>query len=146
MSVFHDLQDIYFDAQNLRAELERIPPHCDCGDADAHLSGRCCCSTSERPESEGCISHLERLRGKLEWFREDLRREGKELGSERLSDGAEGRLSLIISLVDDLNLSLERIEADLDEFRKSCAHKSLERVRERGSELARHIAELNRLL
>ncbi len=146
MSVFHELQDIYFDAENLHQELDRIPPQCDCGDADAHLSGKCCCSTSERPQSEGCISHLERLRGKIEWFREDRRRGGKGFRPGRLSNGAEGRLSLVINLIDNLSLSLDQIKADLDEFRTNCAHNALERIKKRGSELARHTAELNRLL
>lgn len=146
MSAFHELQDIYFDAEKLRVELDRIPPQCDCGDADAHLSGKCCCSTSERPQSKGCLSHLERLRGKIEWFREDLHREGREFRPERLPDGVEGRLSLVINLIDNLSLSLKHLEADINEFRSSCAHSALDRMKRKSDELAGYLEELNRLL
>jgi hypothetical protein len=44
MSLFHKLQDVYFDAVNLGEELKQIPPSCDCCDAVAHLAGRGYCA------------------------------------------------------------------------------------------------------
>jgi len=47
MSLFHSLQDVYYDAMHLQEALEAIPSKCDCWDAEAHLSGRCCCVSAE---------------------------------------------------------------------------------------------------
>ena len=40
MSLFHSLQNVYYDASHLQEAMEEIPSKCDCGDAEAHLSGR----------------------------------------------------------------------------------------------------------
>src|SRR5215469_15549890 len=143
MSLFSKLQDVYFDTVKLRQELERIPPHCDCHDADAHLSGQCCCAGPKphRPDigpGSGCVAFLEELNKDIEWLREDMTRERRQLLPGETSSELEGRLSLIANLIDTLGSTLHRIEADLKEFRASCAYPDLDRLKQRSSELERY--------
>ena len=151
MSLFNKLKDVYFDAMKLQQELERIPPQCDCHDADSHLNGQCSCAGHKphRPDigpGSGCVAYLEELNKDIEWLREDTRRERRQLRSGEVSSDLEGRLSLIGNLIDNLSFTLGHIEADLKEFRASCAYPDLERLKKRGGELERHITELNRIL
>jgi hypothetical protein len=149
MSLFLKLQDVYFDALKLRQELDGIPPQCDCHDADAHLSGQCCCGGPKphRPEAgSGCLVYMDELNKDIEWLREDMRRERRQLRPGESSSELEGRLSLIANLIDNLGSTLGHIEGDLKEFRASCAYPDLERLKRRGGELERYITELNRIL
>lgn len=153
MSLFHKLQDVYFGTVNLRAELERIPPQCDCRDADAHLSGQCCCAGTRPPQAQrdaeahaGCLTHLAQLTKDIEWVREELQKWRTQLRSDEDSYALEGILSLINSLIDGLGSTIERIETDLKEFRANCAHKGLARMKDSGNELERYITDLNKIL
>src|SRR5215510_4215201 len=71
MSLFHSLQDVYYDAMHLQEALEAIPSKCDCWDAEAHLSGRCCCVSAEGTVGgtmafrQGCLHYLEKLNKSL---------------------------------------------------------------------------------
>jgi len=79
MSLFHSLQDVYYDAMHLQEALEDIPSKCDCWDAEAHLSGRCCCVSAEGTVGgtmafrQGCLHHLEKLSKSLTALQEDSR-------------------------------------------------------------------------
>lgn len=153
MNLFHKLQNVYFGAVSLREELERIPPQCDCGDADSHLSGQCCCagtrphrSQSNTEESASCLKHLALLTKDIEWLREDMQRERKQLRPDENSYALEGRLSLISSLIDGLSSTIVSIEADLKEFRVNCAHPALARLKQRSGEMERYIKNLNEIL
>jgi hypothetical protein len=151
MSLFSKLQDVYFDAVKLRQELEQIPPECDCRNADAHLSGTCSCAgaTTRRAglgTGSGCVVYLEELNKDIDWLREDMRRERGQLLPGEASGELEGRLILIGNLIDSLGRTLDRIGADLTEFRASCAYPDLERLKGRSSELGRYTSELNRIL
>ncbi|MCI0488386.1 MAG: hypothetical protein L0229_17490 [Blastocatellia bacterium] len=153
MSLFHKLQDVYFDAVKLREELSQIPGQCDCGDADAHLSGRCCCANVRVDQNQidshsrvGCPDHLEQLSRSTRWFQEDSRRGRKELGPETYSEELEGRLFLIQSLMDGFGRAVNSIEADLKEFRATCAHGALARMKKSSAELDKYITDLNEIL
>ena len=153
MNLFHKLQDIYFGAVSLREELERIPPQCDCKDADAHLSRQCCCAgtqprgaKSDFGECGGCLEHLARLSKDIGWLREDMQRGRKQLRPDESSYALEGRLSLITSLADSLGSTIARLETDLREFRKTCAHQALARMKDSSVELEGYINKLNQIL
>ncbi|HKC85563.1 MAG TPA: hypothetical protein VKG02_06285 [Blastocatellia bacterium] len=79
MSLFHSLQDVYYDAMHLQEALEAIPSKCDCWDAEAHLSGRCCCVSAEGTVGgtmafrQGRLHHLEKLSKSLTALQEDSR-------------------------------------------------------------------------
>lgn len=153
MSLFHKLQDVYYDAVDLAEQLERIPAACDCGDADAHISGSCCCAgaqphrTSEESEPRtGCLARVNELSESIQWFREDVRRDRGEVSRVEISGALEGRLSLIDNLIDDLSSMLTRLKLDLAEFRANCAYPALERMKKSNDDLRRYTAELNELL
>lgn len=153
MDLFHKLRDVYFGAIKLRDELNGIPPQCDCRDADAHLGGRCCCADNHSHAMKGggeaqagCIVHLAELSKSIHWFQEDLRRERSLLRPGDAEDGLEGRLMLIASLIDGLSWAVGCIGVDLQEFRATCAHPALARLKKRGDELERYINGLNDVL
>lgn len=152
MSAFHKLQDVYFDAIKLREALERIPPQCECMDAGAHLEGTCCCATalqdghssgeSEREPSKGCMESISNLRGDIQWFQDDMRKERPQLLPDEAAETGPP-VMLIESVVNGLTFALNRIEEALIQFRETCAHDSLIRLKESGKELERYIEELN---
>lgn len=153
MSLFHKLQDVYFDAVNLSEELKQIPPHCDCADAETHLAGRCSCADmhsrkkADKKEADiGCLFHLQKLSKSINWFEEDVRKSREKLRPEDNSFAIEGRLFLIVNLIDNFKRMVSEIESDLTEFRATCAHKALEKVKERSKDLERDIQELNKIL
>ena len=149
MSLFHKLHDVYFDAVKLWEELERIPRACDCGDAHAHLSRQCCCAglppqrAETGTEGSGCLARLEALGNSIGWFREDMRKEIRELEPGEASCGLGSRLFLIENLIDSLNSSVDRIKLDLMAFRATCAHDALQRMKGSSEELRRYIDKLN---
>ncbi|MCI0606504.1 hypothetical protein L0156_26265 [bacterium] len=63
--------EIYQEAIQLCDAINKLPDHCECGDADAHLEGRCpCCrehtsSTGDYAHTEDCTVLLTRLRADL---------------------------------------------------------------------------------
>jgi hypothetical protein len=152
MTLFQKLQDAYFDAIRLREALERIPPQCECMDADAHLEGKCCCATvhqgghlsseSEQAPSMGCTASISKLRDGIQLFQDDLRKEqGQLLADEAAETGRP--VILIESMVNSLTFALDRIEMALTQFRETCAHDALIRLKESSKELERYIEELN---
>ncbi len=153
MSLFHKLQDVYFDAVNLSVELKEIPPHCDCSDAETHLDGRCSCAdahsrekTDEKEADTGCLFHLQKLSNSINWFEEDMRTGRGKLRPEDNSLAIERRLFLIGNLIGNFKRTISEIESDLAEFRATCAHEALQSVKERSKELERDAQELNKML
>ena len=43
-SLFDRLRNVFFSAEFVAADLDRVPSDCKCEDAIAHLDGRCCCT------------------------------------------------------------------------------------------------------
>ena len=152
MSLFHKLQDVYFDAVNLSEELTQIPPHCDCADAETHLAGRCSCGVAHSGEQRaedadtGCLFQLRKLRESINWFEEDLRASRNKFRSENRTFAVEGRLSLVVSVIDNLKRTIGEIENDLAEFRLSCANEALQSVQGKSKELEHCAQELNKVL
>ncbi|MBI4469418.1 MAG: hypothetical protein HY650_08875 [Acidobacteria bacterium] len=153
MSLFYELQDLYFDAMRLREELDRIPPRCDCHQAEAHLAGHCCCSnaqaargTQEAAAGTGCQARLQKLREDVRRFAKDLRIEKQKLRPGEIPEDVERRIALIMNLIGYLGSTVETIESDLAEFRATCARDALLRMKARGKDLEEHITSLNRML
>ena len=153
MSLFHKLQDVYFDALNLSEELKQIPAHCDCSDAETHLAGCCSCAvalskakTGEAETDTGCLFHLRKLMESIHWFEEDLRASRNKFRSEDRTFVVEGRLSLIVSSIDSLKRMLGEIEEDLTEFKITCAHEALQSVKGKSKDIEHCALELNKVL
>ena len=152
MALFQKLCDVYFDAVKLREALDRIPDRCDCGDAEAHLLGSCCCAGAQLDESagdserRGCLVHLEQLSREIQRFEEDLRRERGALARDDEDGAVQQRVSNIEIIVERLSSTLGRLRIDLMSFRETCAHDVLSRIKASRSELDGQISALNSAL
>src|SRR6266536_2372242 len=88
-SLFDRLRNVFFSAEFIAADLDRVPPDCKCEDAIAHLDGSCCCTNSPKESgkaepTKGCAEQLERLQVDIKWVHEALTR-----GKANLDPGEE---------------------------------------------------------
>ena len=154
MSIFHKLQDVYFDAVKLHDAIAEIPAQCDCADADAHLSGKCCCAVTvltkpkEIDEScSGCLGWFAKVTKDLEDFEEDFVTEQRQIITD---DDAGQEIKTSLFVIQNLMASLRKAVTIMKEhitiFRASCAHKDLQALKERNVELEKCIAGLNAAL
>lgn len=65
------------EASELATAVERLPDECECGDADAHLRGRCACCRGHTPgghsaDGQDCVEIISRLRTDLTVLGQDL--------------------------------------------------------------------------
>ncbi len=79
-------QNIGLEARDLATAVERLPDECECGDADAHLGGRCACCGGHThggyaAESQDCVVIISRLRADLAALGQDLSIAGPALGA-----------------------------------------------------------------
>lgn len=155
MSLFDKLQDVYFDAMHLQEAIEAIPPQCDCWNAEAHLAADCCCVA--KPGSvagtmalrQGCLVHLRQLNKSLGTLRADWeyqswgdRREEPEDVDPKL----QSRVSQVLSLCRLLEMTLETLEERIEQFKATCLHTDLQRIKESAAELKRLVTEINGFL
>jgi len=152
MSLFHSLQDVYYDAMHLQEALEAIPSKCDCWDAEAHLSGQCCCVSDEGTVGgaiafrQGCLRHLEKLSKSLTALQEDSRGESGDTRLEEMDQKLLSRLSDVMALRRQLDAMVEEIEDRIEQFKVTCAHADLRRIKESSTHLQKLVKELNSLL
>jgi len=152
MSLFHGLQDVYYDAMHLQEALEAIPSKCDCLDAEAHLSGQCCCVSGEGTVGgamafrRGCLHHLEKLSKSLTALLEDSRGGSGETRLEEMDQKLLSRLSDVMALRLQLDTMVEEIEDRIEQFKVTCAQADLLRLKESASHLQKLVTELNGLL
>ena len=145
-SLFDRLRNVFFAAESLKQDLQRIPPLCRCGDALAHLEGRCSCTkTSATPEEairgKGCLSHLEMLHLDLKSLRESLQRHRGDLQPEEQTEELLGELSLIENFEVRLSETVENIRNHAAEFQASCSNEALQRLKASSSEIDRYSTE-----
>ncbi|HNB73402.1 MAG TPA: hypothetical protein PL157_15340 [Acidobacteriota bacterium] len=148
MGLFHQLQDIYFDALKLADELAQLPPTCDCCDLDKHQGGKCCCS-KPLPEKAfshrtGCLSHIQELKHTLLLFDEDVIRSRAALYTA--PGEALRQVHRVLLLKNSLMTALTHIEDSLNTTEGKCAHASLEHIQEMAGSLRRQAAQLNEVL
>lgn len=153
MGIFHEMQDVYYGTLELAQEIKKIPSECDCGDAEGHLNGRCSCCAENKTSrafsessNNGCLTRLNRLRKAVSSLDAYLQEGSGRIEPSQDSSELQGQLSLILSLVYQLARECERIQTDLDEFRKHCAADALLRIKEGGASLDHYAAKLNALL
>jgi hypothetical protein len=144
------LKDVYFDCLRLCDELDHLPPECDCRDPGAHLAGECCCaspvevSRESGSSSEGCKRSLETLRRTVGVFQKDVERERPRFNSEDLTAYESGKeFFLIEDTIRFIREAIERVEGDLEEFRATCAHSALLRLKKRSGDLRKYLERLN---
>jgi hypothetical protein len=150
MSQFNELRYVYFDGLGLCEDLDRIPPVCACRDMEAHLKGKCCCAAqAETPQasnssSEGCLHSLETLRRSVSLFQRDAERERPKLDPDDLTAYESAKeFFLIDDTVRFIGEAVERVQNDLEEFRATCAHSALQRLKTKSEDLRNYLERLN---
>jgi len=151
MSLFGRVGDVYYDAAALRDALTAIPDACDCGDAVAHLAGRCCCYASRQSSSlgererecRGCIAQLERLRRSIEEVSRDRHDAMRSVRPGDFSTTAQAKLLRVDNAIRKLELTLAKIDRSVETYRSTCAHEALLELKGYHVELGRRIDELN---
>lgn len=154
MSLFSKLQDVYFDAMHLQEALEAIPAECDCRNAAVHLAAECCCVAkpgsiaSTIASQQGCLVHLGKLNQSLGSFWSDwnypswgTEREEREDVDPKL----QARVSQVLSLCRLLGATIETLEERREQFKASCLHADLQRIKESSAELKKLVTEMNGL-
>jgi hypothetical protein len=155
MSLFHKLQDVYFDAMHLQETLEAIPPECDCWNAEAHLAADCCCVAkpgsiaSTMALQQGCLVHLGKLSNSLSSLQADWRYQSwdaRREEHEEVDQKLQSQVSQVLSLCRLLEMTIETIEDRIEQSKATCLHADLQRIKESGADLKKLVTEMNGLL
>lgn len=144
-------QNIGQEANDLAAAVERLPDECECGDADAHLRGRCACCGGHTPSShvadgEDCVSIINRLRADLTALGQDLSVAGPALGVSSLeSQRLELRRGVFLAAADleAILESFKRLTESVAGFRRDCTITRMRTVKRRCNELRDHCERVN---
>lgn len=146
-TLFDRLRNVFYGAEFLKADLQRIPPQCRCQDAFAHLEGRCSCTKApasppvEAEVRKGCLAHLETLRLDIKSLRESLRRHRSDLRPDEQTDELMRELSLIEDFAERLGATVEKIKSHASEFEANCSNDALQRLKESSAEIGKHSTE-----
>ena len=146
-SLFDSLRDVFYGAEFLKADLQRIPSLCGCEDGIAHLEGRCSCTKAPaNPEvdavrEKGCLAHVEILHLDIKSLRESLQRHRSDLQPEEQTEKLQRELSLIEEFAERLGATVEEIRGHAAEFEANCCNDALQRLKESSSEIDRYSTE-----
>lgn len=145
-SLFDRLRNVFFSAQFLADDLDRVPPDCRCEDAIAHLDGRCGCTitradSAKTGSTKACTEQLERLQVDVRWAREALKRGKASLSPGEESEDLGREFTQIANSVEGLGLILERLRSHVGEFQETCANKALHQVKQTTTELRGYTRE-----
>ena len=141
---------VYQEAVQLSDAIEGLPDACECGDADAHLEGRCrCCNGHERAEGrkgENCAAVLARLQADLAMLSKDFTLiaapveaggfVGKHMELRRGVFLAANDLQQILE-------AFERISKSAVGFRRTCSIADMLRIKRCCIELREHCERVN---
>lgn len=143
LSLFDRLRNVFYSAEFLKADLQRIPAQCSCRDAVTHLEGRCSCTKApahqplEAGFPKGCLAQLETLRLDVKSLRESLRRHRGDLRPDEQTDKLMHELSLIENFAERLSATVEKIKVHASEFEANCSNEALQRVKEGSGEIGK---------
>lgn len=146
-SLFDRLRNVFYDAEFLKVDLQRIPSLCRCEDAIAHLEGRCSCTKApanppaEAVSPKGCLAQLETLHLDIRSLRESLQRHRHDLQPEEQTDELQRELSLIEEFAERLGAKVEEIRGHAAEFEANCSNDVLQRLKSSSSEIDRYSTE-----
>ena len=144
-SLFDRLRNVFYAAEFLKRDLQRIPPLCRCEDALAHLEDRCSCvKTLMTPDdairSKGCLAHLEMLHLDLKSLRQSLGHHKANLQPDETEE-LRRELSLIENFEGRLSAIVENIRSHALEFETHCSNDALQRLKESSSEIDKYSTE-----
>lgn len=144
-------QNIHQEASNLATAIERLPDECECGDADAHLGGRCPCCRGHTPggnppEAQDCLSIISRLRADVTALGQDLSIAGPALGAsalERQQQELRRGLFLAAGELDAVREAFQRVTESVVGFRQECTISRMRAVKRRCVEFRAHCDRVN---
>ncbi|HSF23501.1 MAG TPA: hypothetical protein VLE20_04680 [Blastocatellia bacterium] len=145
-------QSVYQEAVQLADFVERLPDACGCGDADAHLDGRCrCCSGHEQTGEhhgggENCTAVLTRLRADLTMLSRDFAIAGPPMEGSALEEQRFELRRGVFLAANDLQQILEafkRVTESVAGFRSDCAIPRMRAVKRNCAELRKHCERVN---
>ncbi len=138
-------QNIYREANELATAVERLPDECECGDAEAHLRGKCpCCGGHPGDHSTGrqdCVETIGRLQVDLTMLSQDVSLAAPALNATALeSQRVELRrgVYLTASDVDAIMEAFRRLGEAVTGFRRECTIARMRSVKHRCVELREH--------
>lgn len=145
-SLFDRLRNVFFDAEALKRDLQRISPVCRCEDAIAHLGDRCSCTKppanpAEAIRRRGCLAQLETLRLDLKSLDESLHRHRTDLRPEELTEDLQRELTLIEEFSARLGGIVEEVRNHAADFGLNCANDALQRLKQTGAEIDKYSTE-----
>ena len=145
-SLFDRLRNVFFDAEALKRDLQRISPVCRCEDAIAHLEDRCSCTKppanpAEAIRRKGCVAQLETLRLDLKSLDESLQRHRSDLRPEELTADLQRELTLIEEFSARLGGIVEEVRNHAADFGLNCANDALQRLKQTGAEIDKYSTE-----
>jgi hypothetical protein len=146
-SLFDRLRNVFYDAEFLKADLQRVPSLCRCEDAIAHLDGRCSCTKApataqvEGVPLKGCLAHLETLHLDVKSLRESLQRHRSDLRPEEHTEKLQHELSLIEDFAERLGSTVENVRSHAAEFEANCSNDALQQLKESSFEIDKYSTE-----
>lgn len=148
LSVFDRLRNVFYAAEFLKADLQRLPPSCCCEDAIAHLEHRCSCTKGPRDQEpqaayrKGCLAHLETLRLDVRSLRESLEHHKGDLRPEEQTEELLRELSLIEEFADRVGGIVDEITNHAVDFGLNCSNDALQKLKASSSEIDKYSTEL----
>ena len=144
-------QNIREEANDLAEAMERLPDHCDSGNAEAHLTGHCdCCNapgpTGHSQKNPDCLAILGRLGVDLKMLNQDLAVAGPSLDVvAQESKRTELRRGILLAAGDlqALNEAFKRLTESVVGFRRECTISRMRTVRRHSLELRDHCERIN---
>lgn len=143
---------VYQEAVQLAEAVEQLPDECECGDADAHLAGRC--PRCGEPDREGdharprkdCREILARLRADLAMLTEDLSTAGPPLEAAALERQRFELRREVFLAASDLHRIVESFGRASDAvagFRRECTVSRMQAVKRACAALRDHCERIN---
>lgn len=145
-------QNIYQEVVQLAETVARLPDSCECGDADAHLEGRCrCCHGEEgagehRVSGDNCKTILARLRADLTMLSENFLSVASPMEMAALEKHRFELRRGVFLAANDLQQIVEafkRVSESVAGFRATCAISEMRGVKSHCAELREHCDRVN---
>lgn len=139
--------EIYQEAIHLCEAIEALPDQCECGDAEAHLEGRCRCCGKDKPahgHGENCSAILTRLRADLSIFCQDFAAISVPMAAGVGPERLELRRGIFLAAGDlqQIVKGVERVNDAVVGFRRTCDLSELRGLKRHGSELREHLNQV----
>ncbi len=153
MNLWRHWRNVYREAAQLCDTIERLPVDCQCGNADAHLTGRCRCGGGQVRAGSGtsgdCDELIVSLRAALSLVWEDFKRlpEWTEdtVPADLRLDVRSG-VYLAAGDLDHLLRALEHLSESVAGFRSNCVVTQMKSVKRCGAALRAHCDRLDNTL